>query len=70
MRIRINRPELMHDLIAALCGGDCACEPVDEGTLAVTHRTAEDEREARIELTFFLRVWAARHPTVSAELFA
>ncbi len=70
MRIRINRPELMHDLVAALCGGDCDCEPVDERTLAVTHTTAADEHEARIELTFFLRVWAARHPTVLAELVA
>ena len=65
--VRLERPELANDLIGALSAGDCTCTLVDGETLLVVHRAAEDWREARTELRFFLDAWVARHgqPAVS-----
>ena len=70
MRVRISEPKLLPQLIESLLRGDCAARPVDETTCEVVHGAASDEREARIELTFFLRAWVAQHANVRAELVA
>jgi hypothetical protein len=68
MRVRISDPQLLPQLIESLLRGECAARPVDETTCEVVHASASDDREARIELTFFLRAWAGQHADVRAEL--
>ena len=68
MRVRISEPRLLPQLVESLTRGDCVTVRVDETTCEVMHREALDEREARLELTFFLRAWAGAHADVRAEL--
>ena len=70
MRIRISEPRLLPDLVESLARGDCLTVPVDEATCDVVYADASDDREARIELLFFLRAWALSHREVRAELVA
>lgn len=70
MRIRISEPQLLPQLLESLSNGDCLATPVDAATCEVVHAQAADEREARIELLFFLRAWIRQHPDVRAELVA
>jgi hypothetical protein len=49
---------------------DCLCRPSGDQTIHVAHPAAGDEREARLELTFFLKAWAAQHPTVRLSFVA
>ncbi len=59
--VYVDPPALADDLVRALVAADCVVERLDAATYAVEHPAAEDEREARIELAFFLRVWQRRH---------
>jgi hypothetical protein len=68
MRIRISEPRLLPQLLESLRRGDCLALPVDDATCEVVHEDARDEREARVELQFFVRAWAGAHPDVRAEL--
>jgi hypothetical protein len=68
MRVRISEPRLLPQLGESLNRGDCLTLRVDETSCEVVHRAALDEREARIELLFFVRAWAGAHPDVKAEL--
>lgn len=61
LRVRLDRPDLVRDLVDALAAGDCFCARGTDDTLVVVHPTAADEREARLELGFFLRAWATAH---------
>jgi hypothetical protein len=70
MRIRISEPRLLPHLLESLRRGDCLALPLDDATCEVVHEDAETEREARIELTFFLRAWLGAHPGAQAELLA
>jgi hypothetical protein len=68
MRIRLNRPSAVSDLATELRAGDCYCSNVSGDTIAVAHAEAADEREARVELRFFLRTWLLGRPGLTAEL--
>jgi hypothetical protein len=68
MRVRISEPRLLPQLVESLNRGDCLTMRVDDATCEVVHAEASDEREARLELTFFLRAWARAYPNVRAEL--
>lgn len=70
MRVRISEPRLLPLLVESLTRGDCLTVPVDDSTCDVLHQEALDEREARLELVFFLRAWAGGYPDVRAELVA
>ena len=63
--VRLSRPELAAELAAALSRAECLCARVGEGAVLVLHREAEDEREARVELGFFLRAWAGGRELVA-----
>lgn len=69
MKVRIS-PEGLEELSEALLHGDCLCIPAQDETCEVLHPYAFDEREARIELTFFLRAWQLGRPDFRAELAA
>ena len=66
--VHLDRPELLEDLIASFRRGGCPARRTGPGSCSVEHASAVDEREARIELAFFLRAWRARHGGVRALL--
>jgi hypothetical protein len=66
-RVRISPPELRDALVDALVAGDCLCARLPDDTVLVVHRDAADKAEARVELGFFLRAWAALHTHAQAE---
>lgn len=70
LRIRLTDPTLWWDLLQLLREGECSAVRLDERTVEVTHRRAADDREARIELAFFIRAWLAKYPHVTAEFVA
>ena len=57
MRIRLNDAGFVPDLIVALLRGDCLPVLVNATTVEVMHPYAVDNREAAIEMLFFLRAW-------------
>jgi len=61
VRIRLQDPALLDELVAAFRAGECACEPDGDDTCVVAHSAAADERERQLELDFFLRAWALQH---------
>jgi hypothetical protein len=69
MKVRIS-PEGLGELSEALLHGDCLCVPAQDETCEVLHPYAADEREAKIELAFFLRAWQLGRPGPQAELAA
>ena len=70
MLVHVNDPSALKALVRALARADCLCRPSGEQTVHVAHPAAGDEREARLELTFFLKAWAAQHPTVRLSFVA
>ena len=69
MMIRLNSARAADDLRSALEEADCVTERKAEDTLEVEFPWTEahaDARQARLELTFFVRAWAAQHPGASA----
>jgi hypothetical protein len=67
MKIRVSNPRAVEDLRAALQAADCATARVGDDTLDVELGWADgDARQARLELTFFVRAWASQHPGASA----
>ena len=67
-RIRITDPTLWWDLLQSLDVGDCSAVRLSDGTYEVFHRQAANDRDARLELAFFVRAWQSKHPHVVAEL--
>ena len=70
MRVTVNEPALLTDLMSSFGRGRCPARRVDERTIDVIHREATDAREARVEVSFFLRAWGLKHPGVDAVLVA
>jgi hypothetical protein len=68
MRIHLSDSAWLSTLIDDLVRGGCVPSRVDEETVEVIHLDAADAREARTELTFFLRAWQSRHPEVDLSL--
>jgi hypothetical protein len=70
VRVYVNDPNRLEELRDALLDVRCFSVRVGVDLLDVTHPSALDEREALIELTFFLRVWEADRPGTQVELVA
>ena len=68
LTVHVNRPELVDDLVAAFRDSGCAARRIGPRACAVEHQAAADDREARIEVVFFLRAWQARHEVAQALL--
>ena len=68
LTVHLNRSDLVDDLIAAFRSSGCGASRVGLRACAVEHRTAHDEDEARVEITFFVRAWQSRHPFVRASV--
>jgi len=68
LRIHFHgNPAALSELRQALTNADCSIAQVSDDTLLVSH-PLEDEAEARMELTFFLRAWQAKRPDAEIEL--
>ena len=68
MKIHLDDPARACSLLAAFDGSDCAASAEAGGTVEVVVpwvRSPEDIRQARVELLFFVRSWAAAQPGVS-----
>jgi hypothetical protein len=68
MRIKLSDPIHVDELDATLREAEIVSVRADDSTLVVLHPLAIDEREAEIELTFFVKAWCARRPELQFEL--
>jgi hypothetical protein len=68
LTVHVNRPELVDELVTAFRSSGCAARRTGILCCAVEHDAALDEMEARVEVTFFLRAWQARHRFAHASL--
>jgi hypothetical protein len=68
LTVHVNRPELVDDLVSSFLSSGCPARRMGPRSCAVEHESAVDEREARVEITFFLRAWQARHDRAQASL--
>jgi hypothetical protein len=64
MLVHVSDPTALLGLIACLARAGCSCTRIGAASVRVLHPPSFDEDEERIELTFFLRAWAAQHPDV------
>jgi hypothetical protein len=64
MRVHLSDTSLLGRLAEDLRRGGCVPSAAGEGALDVIQPDARDAREARLELTFYLRAWQSRHPEV------
>jgi hypothetical protein len=68
MKVHLSDSSFLGVLIEDLLRGGCVPSMAEDGALEVVQPDARDAREARLELTFYLRVWQARHPEVEVNL--
>jgi predicted short-subunit dehydrogenase-like oxidoreductase (DUF2520 family) len=68
VRIYVNDPTQREALHAALLEAQCLSVSVGEDALEVSYPSAHDEREALIELRFFVRAWQAGRPETQIRL--
>ena len=68
LTVHVNRAELVEDLVRSFRRSGYTAEQTGPWTCAVLHADALDEQEARVEVTFFLRAWGARHHRAQALL--
>jgi hypothetical protein len=68
LTVHVNRAELVEDLVSSFRRSGYAAERTGPWTCAVEHADALDEKEARVEVTFFLRAWGARQGRAQASL--
>jgi len=66
--VYVNRAELLEDLVSSFLQSGYTAERTGPWTCAVEHADALDEQEARVEVTFFLRAWGARHHRAQVSL--
>jgi hypothetical protein len=66
--VHVNRAELVENLVDSFRRSGYTAERTGPWTCAVEQADALDEQEARVEVTFFLRAWGARHHRAHASL--
>jgi hypothetical protein len=68
MRIRINEPRLLPDLMAYLRDCDCVVEPVSPTEIAVEIPAAPTHLAARMEVRVYLTAWRIRNEGATTEI--
>ncbi len=68
LTVHIDRPDAVDELVASFRKSGCEARRTGPRSCTVEHTSAADEREARIEIAFFLRAWQARHRLARALL--
>ncbi|HEY3070470.1 MAG TPA: hypothetical protein VGJ34_09140 [Gaiellaceae bacterium] len=68
VRLRLSDPALLDDLLFFFRKRDSQAEPVEDDVVEVTILHVLDDRQARLELDLYLRVWEALHPDAPADV--
>ena len=68
LTVHVNRTDCVADLVAALRHSGCGVQRTGPRACRVVHSDALDEREALVEVAFFLRAWEAGHPAARTSL--
>ncbi len=68
LTVHVNRAEFVEDLVSSFRRNGYTAKRTGPWTCAVVHADELDEQEARVEVTFFLRAWGARHNRAQASL--
>ena len=61
MKITVNPPALLPDLVSWLRRNGCFAYEVGVGRCCILYEARHDPREAEVELTFSLRAWEMHH---------
>jgi hypothetical protein len=68
MRIQINKPALLDDLVGFLSSRGCVAEVVGERELDVFCVSSARYDNVRMELDLYLQLWRAVHPESEASI--
>jgi hypothetical protein len=68
VRLRLRDPALVDDLLFFFRKRDSQAERVEDGVVEVAILNVLDDRQARLELDLYLRVWEALHPDAPVEV--
>jgi hypothetical protein len=68
VQLRVSDPALVDDLLRFFRRRESSAERLDEDTVEVSILHVLDERQARLELDLYLRVWQALHPDADVSL--
>lgn len=68
VRIEINEPALLGDLVDALAAGDCVVRTLSDRAIEVIPAVSDDAGPSRPELVFFLRAWTNANPAANVLL--
>lgn len=68
VNVLLRQPALMPDLLEFLRQANCVVRQTAPDTLEATVPEAFDERQARLELELYLRVWQALNPDGSVRI--
>jgi hypothetical protein len=68
VRLRLSDPALVDDLLFFFRKRDSQAERVEDDVVEVAIVNVIDDRQARLELDLYLRVWEALHPDAPVEV--
>jgi len=68
MKLELSDEKLLGELMGVLAGHGCRADQIAPNVCRIVYPRAWTAREARLELTFFVRAWQANHPGVRAVL--
>jgi hypothetical protein len=66
--LRLSDPALVDDLLFFFRKRDSQAELVEEGVVEVAILNVLDDRQGRLELDLYLRVWKALHPDAPVDV--
>jgi hypothetical protein len=68
MKLELSDEKLLGELMGVLTRHGCRADQITPNVCRIVYPRAWTAREARLELTFFVRAWQANHPGVRAVL--
>jgi len=68
MKLELSDEKLLEELMGVLTRHGCRADQIAPNVCRIVYPRAWTAREARLELTFFVRAWQANHPGVRAVL--
>jgi hypothetical protein len=68
VRLRLSDPALVDDLLFFFRKRDSQAELVEDDVVEVAILNVLDDRQGRLELDLYLRVWEALHPDARVEV--
>ena len=68
VQLRVSDPALVDDLLRFFRKRESTAERLDDATVEVSILHVLDERQGRLELDLYLRVWQALHPGADVSL--